>query len=116
MELQHREITVAIIGAAFEVYGVLGYGFLECVYKRAMQVELQARGFKADIESDIRVCLNACITLLASPSDRLPFLTPSTKRYPAFGLASGAFRSNHASTTPDQTRAIFHAHDTLRTY
>jgi GxxExxY protein len=55
VELQHREITDAIIGAAFEVYGVLGYGFLESVYKRAMQVELQARGFKADIESDIRV-------------------------------------------------------------
>jgi GxxExxY protein len=46
MELQHREITDAIIGAAFEVYGALDYGFLESVNKRAMQVELQARGFK----------------------------------------------------------------------
>src|SRR5437868_1614627 len=55
MELQHKDITQAIIGAAFEVYNVLGYGFLEKVYQRAMQVELRLRGFKAEIEADIHV-------------------------------------------------------------
>jgi GxxExxY protein len=55
MALVHEDITEAIIGAAFEVYNVLGYGFLERVYQRAMQVELQARGFKAEIEAEIRV-------------------------------------------------------------
>jgi GxxExxY protein len=55
MELQHRDITEAIIGAAFEVYNVLGYGFLEKVYQRAMQVELRLRGFKAETEAEIRV-------------------------------------------------------------
>lgn len=55
MELEHKDVTEAIIGAAFEVYNVLGYGFMEKVYQRAMQVELQARGFKAEIEAEIRV-------------------------------------------------------------
>lgn len=55
MELQHKDVTEAIIGAAFEVYNILGYGFLEKVYQRAMQVELNARGFKAEIEAEIRV-------------------------------------------------------------
>jgi GxxExxY protein len=55
MALVHEEITEAIIGAAFEVYNVLGYGFLERVYQRAMQVELGARGFKAEIEAEIHV-------------------------------------------------------------
>lgn len=55
MELQHKEITEQIIGSAFEVYRVLGYGFLEKVYQRAMQVELTSRGLKADLESAIRV-------------------------------------------------------------
>jgi len=55
MELLHKDITEQIIGAAFEVYGQLGYGFLEKVYQRAMKVELEARGFKADIESKIKV-------------------------------------------------------------
>jgi hypothetical protein len=32
-------ITEQLIGAAFEVHNVLGYGFLERVYQRAMQVD-----------------------------------------------------------------------------
>jgi GxxExxY protein len=55
MALEHKDITEAVIGAAFEVYNVLGYGFLERVYQRAMQVELQRRGFVADIEAETRV-------------------------------------------------------------
>lgn len=55
MKLQHEDITEQIIGAAFEVYRVLGYGFLEKVYQRAMQVELQLRGVRADLESTIKV-------------------------------------------------------------
>ena len=36
-------ITRELIGAAFEVHNVLGYGFLERVYQRAMQVELEPK-------------------------------------------------------------------------
>jgi hypothetical protein len=32
MALEHEEITREIIGAAYEVHRVLGYGFLEKVY------------------------------------------------------------------------------------
>ena len=56
MELLHKELTEQIIAAAFEVHRVLGYGFLEKVYQRSMQVELRARGLTADMESEIRVC------------------------------------------------------------
>lgn len=55
MSLRHEEITRQIIGAAFEVHRVLGYGFLEKVYQRAMRVELSQRGLKADIEFPIPV-------------------------------------------------------------
>ena len=55
MDLQHKEITEQIIGAAFEVHRVLGYGFLEKVYQGAMQVELELRGLKAELESKIAV-------------------------------------------------------------
>jgi GxxExxY protein len=55
VELLHKEITEQIIGAAFEVYAHLGYGFLEKVYQRAMQVELESRGLKAETESKIKV-------------------------------------------------------------
>lgn len=50
-----RPITEQLIGAAFEVHNVLGYGFLERVYQRAMQVELQSRGIKVELEPRIKV-------------------------------------------------------------
>jgi GxxExxY protein len=55
VELLHKDITEQIIGAAFEVYRHLGYGFLEKVYQRAMKVELELRGLKAEIEAKIKV-------------------------------------------------------------
>jgi GxxExxY protein len=54
-KLLHREITERIIGAAFEVRGKLGYGFLERVYERALQVELIRRGSTAEIEKRVQV-------------------------------------------------------------
>jgi GxxExxY protein len=53
--LAHGETTSRIIGAAFEVHNVLGYGFLEKVYQRAMQVELTKRGSTAETEASIQV-------------------------------------------------------------
>ncbi len=50
-----RKLHKAIIGAAFEVHGQLGYGFLERVYQRAMQVELVQRGISAEIEKRLTV-------------------------------------------------------------
>ena len=47
--LAHGETTSRVSGAAFEVHNTLGYGFLEKVYRRAMQVELIKRGSKAEI-------------------------------------------------------------------
>jgi|ERR1051325_1637125 GxxExxY protein len=55
MELLHKDITEQIIGAAFEVFKELGYGFLEAVYQKAMKVELELRGLTAHLESQIRV-------------------------------------------------------------
>ena len=55
MELAHKEVTEQIIGASFEVFRELGYGFLERVYQRSMKVELELRGLTAEIETKIRV-------------------------------------------------------------
>ena len=54
-EFLHQDTTQEIIGAAFEVYKHLGYGYLEKVYQRAMQVELLRRGIKAELEHPIKV-------------------------------------------------------------
>ena len=51
----HKEVTEAIIGAAFEVHNHLGYGFLHRVYQRALQVELARHNQRADLEKRINV-------------------------------------------------------------
>ena len=55
MWLKYKEITDDIIGSAFEVYNILGYGFLEKVYQKALQVELLQRGHRAELEHGIKV-------------------------------------------------------------
>jgi len=55
IDLLHQAVTEQIIGAAFEVHRILGFGFLERVYHRSMQVELELRGLKATIDDEIRV-------------------------------------------------------------
>jgi GxxExxY protein len=54
-KLLHGDITERIIGGAFEVHGELGYGFLERVYERTLQVELIRRGSIAEIEKRVPV-------------------------------------------------------------
>ena len=53
--LAFGDITEAVIGAAFEVHRVLGHGFLEAVYRNAMLVELQSRGFCVEMEKRLEV-------------------------------------------------------------
>ena len=57
----HGETTSNIIGAAFEVHNTLGYGFLEKVYQRAMQVELIKRGSQAELEVPIKVLYKSAL-------------------------------------------------------
>ncbi len=49
------DITYKIRGAIFEVNKVLGYGFLEKVYEKALMVELKLKGLKAESQVPINV-------------------------------------------------------------
>jgi GxxExxY protein len=48
--LLHKDVTERVIGAAFEVYRELGYGFLEKVYQKAMVHELTLMGVRCEEE------------------------------------------------------------------
>jgi GxxExxY protein len=50
------DLTEAVIGSAFEVANVLGTGFLEKVYERAMVHELALRGVAAKSHVSFPVC------------------------------------------------------------
>ena len=53
--MEFEAVTHEIIGASFEVHKTLGYGFLEKVYQRALQIELQGRGLDAKREHPLKV-------------------------------------------------------------
>ena len=49
------EITYKIRGAIFEVNRVLGHGFLEKVYEKALIIELRRRGLRAESQVPLKV-------------------------------------------------------------
>ena len=53
---KNEEITRSIIGSAIEISRVLGAGFLERVYERAMIQELAVRGLEAKSQVSFRIC------------------------------------------------------------
>jgi GxxExxY protein len=53
--LIEEALSRSILGAFFEVYNQLGYGFLEHVYVMALERELRARGHEVGREVSVRV-------------------------------------------------------------
>ena len=53
--MEFEELTETIIGSAFQVYNKMGFGFLESVYERCMQIELEKAGLKVEAQKSILV-------------------------------------------------------------
>ena len=53
--MKYKELTSKIIGCAMEVHKILGNGFQEVIYQRALAIELQTAGamFEREKEMDI---------------------------------------------------------------
>ena len=54
-DLLERDLTYSIIGVFFDVYGTLGYGFLEHTYMEALDIEVRARGHVVQREVPVSV-------------------------------------------------------------
>ena len=53
--MKHETITQAVIGAFYDVYNALGYGFLEKVYENAMAIEIRRRAHTVACQYPIAV-------------------------------------------------------------
>jgi GxxExxY protein len=53
--LKHQALTEQIIKAFYKVYNTLGYGFLEPVYQKAMEIELTKMGLQVLPQAPIDV-------------------------------------------------------------
>jgi GxxExxY protein len=50
-----KELSHVIVGCFFDVYNELGYGFMELLYARALEITMQQRGLRVDREYPITV-------------------------------------------------------------
>jgi GxxExxY protein len=53
--LIEKELSHVIIGCFFDVYNELGYGFMELLYVRALDITMQKRGLRVDREYPVTV-------------------------------------------------------------
>lgn len=54
-KLLHSELTETILGLYYDVYNEIGYGFLESIYRNAMQIALQQAGLVVQHEFPVPV-------------------------------------------------------------
>ena len=54
-EYLHKDLTSEIIKCFYEVYNKLGYGFLEKVYEKSLEIELKKNGFQVERQKPINV-------------------------------------------------------------
>lgn len=55
MELEHKELTEKLIGAAIEVHRRLGPGFLESIYENALVIELRKQGLSVQQQFEVLI-------------------------------------------------------------
>ncbi len=55
MELEHKELTEKIIGAAIQVHKQLGPGFIESIYEKALMVEFHKRAIQVKAQQEVIV-------------------------------------------------------------
>jgi GxxExxY protein len=53
--MKHDDLTYTIIGFAYKVHNVLGFGFLESVYENALRIELERAGVAVNLQEKLKV-------------------------------------------------------------
>ena len=53
--MEHEELTHKIIGCAMEVHKILGNGFQEVIYQRALAIEMQFQGLEFEREKNMSI-------------------------------------------------------------
>jgi GxxExxY protein len=59
--MEHEKLTKTIIGCAMKVHRMLGQGFLESVYQKALAHELQKAGLRFECEKPIQVSYDGVV-------------------------------------------------------
>ena len=55
--MKHGDLSEKIIGCVYEIYNVLGSGFLESVYEKAFEIELKKLEISVEIQKKVNCVL-----------------------------------------------------------
>ena len=86
MELPHKELTGAIIGAYYEVYNYTSRTHPEYIYERAMIEELRRRGYPTIRQDEYRIFYRERLVGL----QRLVCSSCRNRRYTSFSVSTGS--------------------------
>ena len=53
--MEYKDVTETIIGCAYRVYNIMGFGFLESVYEKCLLIELRRADLDAESQMPITV-------------------------------------------------------------
>ena len=53
--MQHKELTHLIVGCAMRIHNILGSGFQEVIYQRALAIEMRMQGLKYQREMKMNI-------------------------------------------------------------
>ncbi len=53
--MQGEDLTKTVIGCAYRVHNVLGFGFLESVYEKSLLIEMAKHALKAEAQQPVTV-------------------------------------------------------------
>lgn len=53
--MQDEDLTNIVIGCAYQVHNVLGFGFLESVYEKSLLIEMAKHDLKAEAQQPVNV-------------------------------------------------------------
>ncbi len=60
-DYKYKDLTSEIIGCFYDVYNVLGFGFLEKVYENALKHVLEEKGFNVQKQKAIKVYFDGVV-------------------------------------------------------
>lgn len=102
-------LTHSVIGAFFEVYNELGFGFMERVYSLAMERELIDRGHRVKREAPVTVLFRGRV-LTRQPVDLLVDDKVIVEIKSTWKLPASAIRQlySYLRSTPVQVGLLFH--------
>ena len=117
-ELLEERLSHSVIGAFYEVYNTLGFGFLEHIYVMALERELLARGhevgrevsvpimYKGELLGNQRLDMIVDRKLVVETKSRMTFTKPPHGRFSTTSTPRALKLASSSTSVPNQNSIV----------